>query len=908
MNSETSSSNNHVQHTLITMCNQVVKTLHTLFLRKAITTEQYEKMMYYNQTTICSVNHLYFIPEIRHKQISIQPRITCYKEEPIHAIASFVHRRLQPFINHMIHTTFTIVKGDDVIEALERYAQKGSLRSTTLFVKIDTHDLCNTLSHHVLITALEKFLGIFVQSEYIKGTSRATMIQLVQLILENQFCIYDNKLYRQTAGGSIGSPLIKGLIDIYLYHLQHDLCSKLFNKREVVGRYLNQIFFTWNRSKDELQTLLNRINRTDPNYVHTQMTIFISNKLEYLSAEISHHEGRLQTRVYHDCNLEPYALPYLVETKINSQDHELLLRAALIRALFYCSNVDEFENERLHIEVSFILNDISMNFIRNGVHKFLYEFDLFMVDDTCINDATYQNHRRQFQEFLREMNKYTVKAREKLRQRLRQQRQRRQQQKRREQQRHRQQQRRRGQQFYEMNANKQEDKEKDENPRVLSSVIEQHIENDKNCHAKLNQLQYPTMIMTAMVQKNREKVRCDYWNMSDTEFSERLFNITKNDQHRQTKIKRWLERDVLLLQFIREHACLLADFYILKMELDLYDMYVNMTQSEFFWVSQMSPSMIQARTIDEQFLETHTDAKQHLEIIEKQFSQVKKNVINYVQRKEQQHQMSTLSITDMNLLKAFIITFIRQDQKCLHADSEQKKTSLLLNANDVRSVKEFYDLQPTSLQIRLACNIWRATIQQERAKKIKNSSKSCTTNNEEDNLRCPLQSNNNNATTVNIFSQSSIGCNNLKNPLQLILEEMYKPAKEWPRITPDTTIRDSADIIENSKKTFLSLNQQQEQNSLSMAHTDSNLNYLLMNIIENRQRTLTQRIQFTRDFDKISFNVHHNDFNNMNETNKVYDKENHDDNDNEDIEYKNNSDMLKDDGDYDADNLQFYCL
>ena len=63
--SETSS-NNPIRYTLITNSNQIVKTLHTLFFRKAITTEQYEKMMYYNQTTICNINRLYFIPEIRH--------------------------------------------------------------------------------------------------------------------------------------------------------------------------------------------------------------------------------------------------------------------------------------------------------------------------------------------------------------------------------------------------------------------------------------------------------------------------------------------------------------------------------------------------------------------------------------------------------------------------------------------------------------------------------------------------------------------------------------------------------------------------------------------------------------------------------------------------------------------------
>jgi hypothetical protein len=67
-------------------------------------------------------------------------------------------------------------------------------------------------------------------------------------------------------------------------------------------------------------------------------------KIHYLDAEISHHQGNLQTRVYHHSAFESYALTYLSETR-NSQSHASLLRAALFRAALYCSSVREFESE-----------------------------------------------------------------------------------------------------------------------------------------------------------------------------------------------------------------------------------------------------------------------------------------------------------------------------------------------------------------------------------------------------------------------------------------------------------------------------------------------------------------------------------------------------------------------------------
>ena len=57
-------SNNRVQYILTNMSNEVVSTLHSLFLRRAITTEQYGQMMYYNQSTQFQVNQLGFIPEL----------------------------------------------------------------------------------------------------------------------------------------------------------------------------------------------------------------------------------------------------------------------------------------------------------------------------------------------------------------------------------------------------------------------------------------------------------------------------------------------------------------------------------------------------------------------------------------------------------------------------------------------------------------------------------------------------------------------------------------------------------------------------------------------------------------------------------------------------------------------------
>ncbi|CAF1259769.1 unnamed protein product [Rotaria sordida] len=155
---------------------------------------------------------------------------------------------------------------------------RSSLQSTTLFVKIDIHDLCTTLPHHLLIQALEKFLRIYVRSEQINGTSITTIVQRVQLILENQFNIHENQFYQQIVRGSNSSSLIKGIVDIYLYHLTYKLYARLFNRKEVIARCLNQKFFIWNEPKHELLAFLKKINCLHSKHIHIKITTSIDYK------------------------------------------------------------------------------------------------------------------------------------------------------------------------------------------------------------------------------------------------------------------------------------------------------------------------------------------------------------------------------------------------------------------------------------------------------------------------------------------------------------------------------------------------------------------------------------------------------------------------------------------------------
>lgn len=227
-----------------------------------------------------------------------------------------MHVLLRPFIKEIIHSSVSLSTGFEAITALECYAQHGYLRSTTLFATIDIPDICHTLPHNFMLEGLEKFLSIHAcsQDDRMNGLSITTIVQLAHLVLSNQFYLFEQRLYQQLVGGLPQTNFIQALVDIYLFHVQDHLISILNQKNELFGRSLNQIFLTWNGTRGELQYLINKYFLRRSNYTNIRIITSIGYSIRYFDTELNHCEGILQTRVYHNPMIEPYALPFLFQS------------------------------------------------------------------------------------------------------------------------------------------------------------------------------------------------------------------------------------------------------------------------------------------------------------------------------------------------------------------------------------------------------------------------------------------------------------------------------------------------------------------------------------------------------------------------------------------------------------------
>ena len=172
----------------------------------------------------------------------------------------------------------------------------------------------------------------------------------------------------------------------------------------------------------------------------------------------------------------------------------------------------------------------------------------------------------------------------------------------------------------------------------------------------------------------------------------------KTEVHLRDEIQQWLETDMNSLSFVREHATLLAKYSSLKMYLELYQVYIHMTQSTLGWLSAMSKTLLKRININSRLSKIQKHIKKQLEHTERQFENVKRKLAKSSQCEKQG---TTSSKVDMQWVKSLIIMLVREDQRQFDDQYLKKRNLLMLNAKDVRLVHEFHHLQPSIRQVTL---------------------------------------------------------------------------------------------------------------------------------------------------------------------------------------------------------------
>ncbi|CAF1651422.1 unnamed protein product [Rotaria magnacalcarata] len=220
------------------------------------------------------------------------------------------------------------------------------------------------------------------------------IVQLVRLVLRNQFFIYKNKLYQQVYGNASESLIIIPLVCIYLFYGQSTSLIQTLrnNKNEAFGRYHDDFILIWNISKDQYQLLSNEImiHQQHPNI--SPFSISMGTKIRLLDLELAHNHGRLLTKIYHDTKTDQYDLPN--KFHYGTSQPSSLLKLALKHAVHCCSQEKYFQDERHHIELCHLIRGFSSDFINKYIVEFYDEFKIKINMNHRNNSIPYDSLRQ----------------------------------------------------------------------------------------------------------------------------------------------------------------------------------------------------------------------------------------------------------------------------------------------------------------------------------------------------------------------------------------------------------------------------------------------------------------------------------------------------------------------------------
>ncbi|CAF1285263.1 unnamed protein product [Rotaria sp. Silwood1] len=367
--------------------------LEQLKIHKAINNDLYKQFIV--DTTHVKIPYLYFLPNLSNENVlSLVPIVTS-QYSTTWKIAKYLNKLLRPYANGVLRST-SFTDETDFIRKLYRYATiERRLRPSTLFCTIKITNFCTLEEHKEMIDVIGYFLQDNLATNKLEPLTIQTIRNLLHLFLHNNIFSYKNSIYKFTKGSPNTLPLTETLSNIYLFVWQKKILKEVNQNIELFGRYKDRIFFTWNKSTAiALETFLEDLREKHRNIRFQKL---IGTTVSFLNAYIENRQGQLYTRVHHDSNMQRYILPYVIgHTKSSHSDW---LFFALIRAVYYCTSVDDFQQERVYLELTYLINGYSVLFVETHVKFFFNHFSSETMRFSY-NQNSYDQFRQQWFKFI----------------------------------------------------------------------------------------------------------------------------------------------------------------------------------------------------------------------------------------------------------------------------------------------------------------------------------------------------------------------------------------------------------------------------------------------------------------------------------------------------------------------------
>ncbi|CAF1548524.1 unnamed protein product, partial [Adineta ricciae] len=366
----------------------ILQGLHTLLdyvVRTHGLTDKQRKTLLPNLSRL-ELAHYHGLPETHKNGIPLQPIIASISS-PTTLLSKFLNNLLAPIYLQVARET-TFINDIDLVRKLESHVDKGFFNSTTIFVTADVKDLYTMIPRQGATLALMRFLEKYTKHGKIGTLSIDYILRMAPFILDSNYFVYTNKYYRQIRGEAMGSAFTQVLANIYMFEWEQELIAYIHQHNGIYGRYIVDIFIVTNQSLAEVQLELRKAQTKD---INIKITPVIGTSVNFLDVIVINENGHLRTSIYHKPTAQPYFLPYTSDHRRHIDRN--IPYTALLRAARLCSNVEDFDIERIRIDMSLLLNHYPPRFISYYFNKFFENNNAVSVLQRLDKNVYRQLHR-----------------------------------------------------------------------------------------------------------------------------------------------------------------------------------------------------------------------------------------------------------------------------------------------------------------------------------------------------------------------------------------------------------------------------------------------------------------------------------------------------------------------------------
>jgi len=168
-------------------------------------------------------------------------------QAPSYKIAKFLDRRIKEYVN--LPNTYTVQNSNEMAQELQKIHTAKNHKMITLDIK----DLCVKLPKQGIIQAT----AIWMDRNKVGTDTKEQIIQLLNVIIEQNYFQYNNQYFKPEKGIAMGSPVSGTLAEIYLRLIEERYIKHWIEDQNIVyyKRYVDDIFIIFDISRINEMTM-----------------------------------------------------------------------------------------------------------------------------------------------------------------------------------------------------------------------------------------------------------------------------------------------------------------------------------------------------------------------------------------------------------------------------------------------------------------------------------------------------------------------------------------------------------------------------------------------------------------------------------------------------------------------------